>query len=75
MSIHIWEYTVSWEPEGRYHYSKISRWEAEGHYRHKLLQRYSALLVLNGTSLNSDNALTTWMCVYDTLIMIIILES
>ena len=24
---------VSWEPEGRYQYSKMFRWEPEGHYR------------------------------------------
>ena len=23
---------VSWEPEGRYHYSKMFHWEPEGHY-------------------------------------------
>ena len=26
---------VSWEPEGRYHYSKMFRWESEGRYRHR----------------------------------------
>ena len=31
----VWQYIVSWEPEGHYHYSKMFCWEPEGHYRHR----------------------------------------
>ena len=29
-------HVVSWEPEGRYHYSKMFSWEPEGRYHHRL---------------------------------------
>ena len=47
---------VSWEPEGRYQYSKMFHWEPEGRYR-TMSMAISPPLVLNGTSLNSDSAL------------------
>ena len=51
---------VSWEPEGRYHYSKMFCYEPEGRYRctkPMAIGGNSGLLVLNGTSLNSGSAL------------------
>ena len=49
---------VNWEPKGRYQYSKIFCWEPEGHYHCTYkVYGYSALLVLNRTSLKSDSAL------------------
>ena len=45
---------ISWEPEGC---STMFNWEPEGRYHHKTLYSNSALLVLNGTSLNITNAL------------------
>ena len=56
----VWELKgeiVSWEPEGRYCSSKMFRWEPEGRYRCTKVDGDSALLVLNGTSLNFNNAL------------------
>ena len=50
-NIHIF----SWELERRYQYSKMFHWEPEGHYCTKCGD--STILVLNGTSLNSDSAL------------------
>ena len=29
---HVLDHVISWEPEGRYKYSKMFRWEPEGHY-------------------------------------------
>ena len=34
-SVNGFPHIVSWEPEGRYHYSKVFNWEAERRYRHK----------------------------------------
>ena len=48
---------ISWEPEGRYHYSTMLHWEQEGRYRCTKIYGDRALLVLNGTSSNSVNAL------------------
>ena len=50
----IWNnHAVSWEPEGRYHYSTMFRWEPEGRYHctKSMLSLYkvygdNALLVL-----------------------------
>ena len=57
-SLNSKNYFVSWDPEGRYHYSTVFRWEPEGH-RLSLYKVYggSALLVLIRTSLNSVNTL------------------
>ena len=52
-------HSVSWEPEGRYHYSKMFRWEPEWHFHHRLCTANRALLVLSGTSLKIDSALLT----------------
>ena len=51
-------FSISWEPEGRYHYSMMFQWKPEGCYW-LLYKAYgdSTLLVLNGTSFNSINAL------------------
>ena len=50
------KYIVSWEPEGCYQYIKMFHWEPEG--RHWCtVYGDSILLVLIGTSLNSDSAL------------------
>ena len=47
---------ISWEPEGHYHHSTMFHWEPEGLVA---VQIYgdSGLLLLNGTLLNSNNAL------------------
>ena len=52
-------YIVSWEPEGRYQYSKMFCWEPEGGYRCVKVYGDSTLLVLNRISLKSDSALLT----------------
>ena len=58
LEINFWfPYIVSWEPEGRYHYSMMFYWEPEGHYPCYKIFSNSALLVLNGTSLMSVNDL------------------
>ena len=51
---------VSWEPEGRYQYSKTFRWQPEGRLSPQTLYSdYIApfCMVLNGTSLNINTAL------------------
>ena len=48
----------SWEQEGHYEYSKMFCWEPEGRYRCTMSMENNALLVLNGTSLNSDTCST-----------------
>ena len=63
-------YIVSWAPEGRYCSSKMFRWEPEGRYCHWLCTAiYSALLVLNGTSLSCNNALLAlnWRYIFYSL--------
>ena len=49
---------VSWEAEGRYHYSTMFHWEPEGCYLcTKFIMIAPFWLVLNGTSVNRANAL------------------
>ena len=57
----------TWEPEGRYHYSKMFCREPEGRYQICKVYGDSALLVLNGTSLNVDSALLALSWRYNQL--------
>ena len=56
------QHFVSWEPEGRYHYSTKFRWEPEGRYRCTMsMHGNSALLILSETSFNSVFKTSFWL--------------
>ena len=49
---------VSWDPEGRHHYSKMFRWEPEGRYRHRhCIATAPVWLSTEHLSFNVDSAL------------------
>ena len=52
-----YKYSVSCEPEGRYHHSKMFHWEAEGGYHCTMSMAIVPFWFSVRTSLNSDSAL------------------